>query len=119
MERICKIYLIASEISIVHEELEYGSTLDCLAECNEKLSLCDWKTGSGIYEDHKIQLAAYKRNWEFNNPNKPLIGGIYCIRIDKETAGYDMKWRQDYPKSWEVFLHLLEIYKLKKLVKAE
>jgi len=114
-----KFELMQSEVSIVHEQLQYGSTIDCIGMCNGKLSLIDWKTGSGVYEDHKIQLASYKHNWEFNYPDQLLEGGIYCIRINKETAGYDMKWRQDYPESWKVFQHLLEIHNLKKLVSRE
>jgi len=114
-----KFKLIHSEISLISETYKYGATIDCIAEINGQLALLDWKTGNGVYEDHKIQLAAYKNIWEEIYPDKPLNGGIYCLRIDKETAGWDMKFRQGFPNSFNVFLKLLEIHQIKKLVEKE
>jgi hypothetical protein len=110
--------LVHSELSLISEKYKYGATIDCIAWVNDELALVDWKTGNGVYDDHKIQLAAYKRIYEENSKNI-LAGGIYCIRIDKETAGYDMKYRHDYPNAWQTFLYLLEIHNLKKLVGKE
>jgi hypothetical protein len=110
---------VNSEVSLVSEKYGYGGTIDCIAIINDQLALFDWKTGNGVYDDHKIQLAAYKSLWEENHPDEPIIGGIYCLRIDKETAAWDMKFRQSFPNAWKVFLNLLEIYKLKKIVEKE
>lgn len=110
---------VNSEMSLVSEKHGYGGTIDCIAIINNQLALFDWKTGNGVYDDHKIQLAAYKSLWEENHPDEPIIGGIYCLRIDKETAAWDMKFRQGFPNAWKVFLNLLEIYKLKKIVEKE
>lgn len=110
---------VNSEVSLVSEKYGYGGTIDCIAIINDQLALFDWKTGNGVYDDHKIQLAAYKSLWEENYPDKPIVGGIYCLRIDKETAAWDMKYRQAFPNAWKVFLNLLEIYKLKKIVEKE
>jgi len=45
--------------------------VDCIAMINDQLALFDWKTGNGVYDDHKIQLAAYKSLWEENHLMNP------------------------------------------------
>ena len=108
---------IATEIHLVSEEYQYGATPDCIAEVNGKLCLLDWKTGNGVYEDHIIQMAAYRHVWEENKPELPLEGGFHLLRIDKETAGFDHHFRHALPEAFSAFLHLLALHGLKKKIK--
>lgn len=48
----------------------YAGTLDALALVNGKLTLCDWKTGSGIYPEAHFQNAAYRYMVD-NDPRWP------------------------------------------------
>jgi hypothetical protein len=108
---------IATEIHLVSEEYQYGATPDCIAEIQGKLCLLDWKTGNGVYEDHIIQLAAYRQAWEENKPELPLDGGFHLLRIDKETAAFDHHFRHALPEAFKAFLHLLALHGLKKNIK--
>ena len=52
---------IASEQTIVHEDLCYAGTLDFIYIDNEdKIVCCDLKTSNNIYKEHEIQVCAYK-----------------------------------------------------------
>lgn len=59
------------EAYLINETLGYGGTLDLIAEIDGETWLLDWKTGKSVawpsgdvYEDHRLQLAAYA-NAEF------------------------------------------------------
>jgi hypothetical protein len=50
---------IIIEKPFVHEELKYGGTPDLYGLVDNELTLVDFKTGSNLYDEHFIQLAAY------------------------------------------------------------
>lgn len=116
-----KLKMVASETSIVVEKggLEFGATLDCIAEVNGHLSLFDWKTSNAIYEDYLSQVAAYKYAWEFKYPDKPLTGGIHLLKINKETAAFTHHWWQVLPEAWEAFECCLKLHNLRKVLKKQ
>lgn len=51
------------ETPLVSEELRCGGTLDFVGWTVDGLTLIDWKTSSGIYGSHRIQVAAYTAIW--------------------------------------------------------
>ncbi len=105
-----------TEISLIHKEFWYGSTLDCVAWINEKLSIFDWKLAAGIYEDYLIQIESYRRNWNFNFPDEPLQG-MHLLKIDKEKAAYTHHYWDQCPEAWEAFLCALKLHGLHKTLK--
>lgn len=116
-QKVVSFKSIITEIHLVSEKYQYGATPDCIAEISGKLCLLDWKTGNGVYEDHIIQLAAYRQAWEENKPELPLEGGFHLLRIDKETAAFDHHYRHALPEAFEAFLCLLKLHNLKKKIK--
>jgi len=108
---------IASELSIVSEEYQFGGTIDCVAYIDGKLSIPDWKTGKDIYEDHIIQDVAYKKLWEENFPEHPITGGYHILRLGKEIPMFDYRWYGEFPGAWDVFLMLRKLYDLAKEIK--
>lgn len=106
------------EHSLIHKELWYGSTLDCVAWINNKLSLFDWKLAAGIYEDYLIQIESYRQNWNFNYPSEPLLG-MHLLKIDKEKASYTHHYWDQCPEAWEAFLCALRLHSLHKLIKKQ
>ena len=107
---------IAIEPNLISEIYQYGATPDYIGYINGKASLLDWKTG-GVYEDHLLQVAAYKVAWEEVHPEIPLDGGFNLIRFNKEDAAFDHKFRQSLPEAWEAFLNLLNLHNLHKKIK--
>jgi hypothetical protein len=111
-----KFKIYKTEISLIHKELWYGSTLDCVAWINGKLSSFDWKLASGIYEDYLIQIESYRQNWNYNFPNEPLQG-MHLLKIDKERPNYTHHYWDQCPEAWEAFLCALKLHSLHKKLK--
>lgn len=109
--------VVATEVHLVSEEHQFGATPDLIVRANGKLCLFDLKTGSGTYPNHIMQLEAYRHVWDEVNPSDPITGGFYILRIDKDTAGFDWKYRHAVPEAWEAFLLLRRLHDLKKLIK--
>lgn len=100
-------HLIAHETSVYSGGIgRYAGTIDFLGgliirkgqkiSINEKVEtikkdkkitvLLDWKTSSGIWDDYKLQVAAYAACTE----KKPMYTGIVRLGT-KHTCGYEMK----------------------------
>jgi len=103
----------------VSEIYQYGGTFDLLGEMDGELTLLDFKSGSGLYEEHFIQLAGYLQlvREAGYSPVKVVILNIpksldnsftvKSISADEET----MKMR------FEKFIKLVEIWHLDKKIK--
>lgn len=68
------------------EEHFYAGTVDLIAEGDSGLELWDWKSSTGVYETHHIQVAAYVHAANRWAPIAP--GGI--VRLPKSLDG-DLK----------------------------
>lgn len=114
--------LVQSEVRLVSEKYGFAGTMDALAQ-GEQLVLGDWKTSGGVYPDYLIQLAAYQKLWEEYNPDQPITGGAYLLRISKQKHPDDPvsfayhHW-SDLSLGWEAFQHMLELYRLNKRLKG-
>lgn len=56
---------LATEIIVVNRDLFYGGTADAIAEINgpdgkPEIVLIDFKTSTGVYPEHELQLCMYK-----------------------------------------------------------
>lgn len=102
----------ADGMSLVSEQYRYGGTLDWVGHINGRLAIMDYKTGTGVYDEMKIQAAAYKQLWIENNGCKgdPVFWLLHLGKIDGEFAPY--RWN-DLSRYWEIFKHLLAIDQLK------
>lgn len=111
-----------TEMPLVSEVHRYGGTIDSML-VNGKLSLGDWKSSSGVYDDHLLQLGAYSILWNEHFPERPLEGGYHLIRFGKiggEFAHY--WWAYDNPRmvaARELFLLYRKAYDLKAAMAAK
>lgn len=108
---------VEQEVSLVSETYEYGGTLDLVARVGGKLALVDWKTSGGIYRETLIQLAAYGELWDENHVDRPLDGGYYCLRVDKQHGGFEFRFWPEVLAWWPPFEYALELKKLDKALK--
>lgn len=106
--------LIASELSLVHDELGYGGTID-IAMIKKVHCITDLKTSNDVYPEHKIQLAAYGELYNYNFPDDP-IGAYYLLRLGKEDGSFAYHYWPELANAFKVFKNLLEIHHLKKVV---
>lgn len=107
-----------SEVTLCHEFHQYGGTLDAIGYLGNKLCLLDWKCANSTYLEHVIQLAAYWKMWESQNPNY-AIEEWHLLRIGKEHADFH---HHSYTKSimvkaWHMFTHMKTLYDLDKELK--
>jgi hypothetical protein len=101
------------EEALISEIMRFGGKLDFYGDIDGVLTLLDFKTGSGIYDEHWYQLAAYRHLLEVNGFEPPVNYTILNIpRAEDES--FDVKTRTRLDTEWEIFKSILNIYNLKK-----
>jgi hypothetical protein len=101
------------EVVVGNRKHRYMGTLDLVARLNDGQDwLLDWKTGSGIYPEAALQLAAY-RYAEFYLDGKgeeqpmPEVDACGCIWL--RADGYDLIPVQADPDVFHVFLYAQQV----------
>lgn len=61
----------------------YAGTLDVLAKVNGILGILDIKTGSGIWDEYALQLAAYMNGYNKSAPKKRWAKTRWILRLDQ------------------------------------
>jgi len=107
-----EIEIILAEQPLISEKMKVGGTCDLYAKINGENYLIDLKTSNAIYDEHFIQLTAYKMLLEENGypVDKAMI-----VRIGRdETEGFETRVITDFGKYESIFRHCLAIYELRK-----
>lgn len=97
------ITLIAGELSVGSLTHSYGGCLDALGIKDNELIILDWKTSSGIFNEHALQVSAYAY---------ALLEtyGLKCTKAivvrfgKKPPIQFEKKEVSDLNKSFEAFL---------------
>jgi len=103
---------ILLEEPLVSERYRFGGTVDCYCLLDDIPTLLDFKTGSGIYPEMHYQVAAYK---QLLTEHGHQVENVRILRIGRdETEGFEDRQIRDCERSWQIFKHCLEIYRLRK-----
>ncbi len=110
---------ILVETPMVSEKYRFGGTPDVYGEMDDKLTLLDFKTGSGIYDDQFLQVAAYSQLLTENGyPHlKIIILNIPKSKGDRfrvENCSTD-----ELELEFEEFMHFVKIWELERKIKAK
>tara|TARA_R100001594_G_scaffold134249_1_gene175300 strand:- start:435 stop:1091 length:657 start_codon:yes stop_codon:yes gene_type:complete len=82
------IKILASELTMVNEELQVGGTVDAIAKKDNELIVVDWKTSKGgPYPEMICQLGAYTFMYEAAQPKAKVAYGI-IMRFGKEDGKF-------------------------------
>jgi len=96
--------VIASEISMVSDELEIGGTLDLVCKINiddyKDVWYMDYKSGRSIWKTNKIQGATYKELW--NSQRKEQITRVGCMHLRALTRGPDKTGKKIQGEGWKI-----------------
>jgi len=110
-----KLKPILGEQTVYSLEYGFAGQLDLIGvvtdEKKKKVVLLDWKTSSGIYEDHELQLQAYYKAAMELKMLKPEE--LWCVRLDKNSPinyNTDIAKYKPNKKSLRAFLGLLEVF---------
>ena len=111
-----KFELKYTEHLLVSENYQYGGQID-IAAIQGKRAIVDIKTSNAIYEDHKIQLAAYDNLWRENYPDEPAEAW-YILQLGKDGGfAYYSLPAKTIDAGWRAFVVLRELHDLKKALK--
>ena len=116
-QEMVKLKVHITEVHLVSEKYQCGGTPDAIAFISGKLSLLDFKTGKGVYEDQLLQLAAYREFWTELHPEQPLTGGYHLLRIAKESASFHHHYWQDLTPALTAFKMARQLHGLKSEIK--
>jgi hypothetical protein len=107
---------IASELSLVSEDHQYGGTLD-VATVYKRTGILDLKTGNGVYPSMLCQIAAYGNLWNEAHPDNP-IEDYHLLRISKDGSFHHHHWRATAMiVPWATFKRTMANYHSLKLLK--
>lgn len=112
-----KLEILETEIELVSQQYEFGGTPDAIGYLNGRLSVIDWKASNAVYADHLIQMAAYKRLWEENRPEYPVLGGFHLCRFAKEHGDFAHHFFPQLDEAWEQFVLFRRAYEIDKGLK--
>ena len=116
-EKHHKIEPVLVEKPLVSEYHGYGGTCDLLGLINGELELIDFKTGNAIYPEYFYQLSAY--NHLVKEQGHKIIRAR-ILRIGRaNNEAYEERTIVNMSKEFELFLHCLAIYNLKKEMKQK
>lgn len=106
--------VIHVERPLVSLKYKFAGTPDLIAKIDGKLTIVDWKTGSGIYPEHFVQMGAYAIAYEeeFNQPIEQLIVANASIK-----AKFGHKVEENVELMKNTYLRALGLFKAMKELK--
>jgi hypothetical protein len=114
-EKQYKPEVIHSEKELVSENYKFGGQFDLLASIEDKITLVDFKSGSGLYKEHLYQVAGYALLIE--DCLDFTIDNHIILRIGRdEEEGFEQKTKANLDIEKQIFKKLLEVYYLQKEV---
>lgn len=85
----------------------FGGRGDLICKMDGDIWLLDWKTSKRVYDEYRLQLAAYRSE----APIKVQRHGV--VRFDKETAEYEIaEFTDTYEFDLKLFMLLVEFWNL-------
>lgn len=90
------------EKQVVDLEDYYAGTMDALIEVNGQVGVLDIKTGTGIWDEYSLQLAAYFHAYNKNAPKKKQAQTRWILRLDQYeeciVCGAKRRWKSGQAK---------------------
>ena len=107
---------IISFEQVVSNGSTYAGRYDLLARVDGKLTLIDFKTSTGIWDEYWLQTAAYAA--ALQPEIKEPIEVIAILRIDKHTGQIEYESKEEWAMHAVAFNTLANFYQLNKQLKG-
>lgn len=98
-----------TEKKVYSKKYGYAGTIDFIGKVNGKSSVVDFKTGSGPWYEHVLQISAYKEAYE--EETKEKLEERWILKIDKEAGTFHAHHATLDEQDFNCFKALLEVYK--------
>jgi len=93
--------VIAIEQQMISEDLGFAGTLDIVCEINGEIWLIDAKTSNAIHNSYELQIAAYRKMWNYANPDMEIQRtGIFWMKA--QTRGADKTGKKIQGEGWQL-----------------
>jgi hypothetical protein len=106
------------EKPLVSEIWKFGGTEDIYCKINGELNLIDLKTGSGIYKEHRYQVAALVKLLQENGYPVDKVRVLNIPRTEDERFAEEVLTVPQLDHGWTIFQYCLGIYYEQKLDKV-
>lgn len=113
-EKQHKVEPIFNEKKFVSEKHKYGGTLDFYCKVDGKLTLVDFKSGKGIYNEHFLQVSSYANLLKENGYRVEQIMILNIGRSEDEPFQHKEIAPSVIKKYFDMFKALLKVYYAKK-----
>lgn len=108
------IEIVESELLVGSKKYFYGGTIDMLAkDASGKFIIIDFKTGKSIWPEHAYQVAAYAKAFQ-EQFDVPYLPEAYILKFEGDKVGFERRRIANVEHSFDVFAHLLDVYKAQK-----
>lgn len=106
--------VVETEVPLVSERLELGGTPDMVAYVDGILTLVDWKTGNRIYNEHIVQMAAYRQMLRERDGARRAPREGLALRLDKDSGQPHARifMPETLDLAWEYFRRARQMYRI-------
>ena len=101
--------VLASERILFSQKYYYAGTCDFVAEVDGKQVIGDFKTGKRIYDEARLQTAAYQQALEEETTTK--FSARLIVRFDKATGNFETREYTDFDLDFTAFNAALALHK--------
>jgi hypothetical protein len=120
-----KVKLLTSEKIIYSKKYDYSGIIDVIAEIEGKPYIVDIKTSNGIYDEMKLQVAAYMHAEQEESGKQ--YAGRWIIRLGKDLDGngepdfeavYLDLQKDAFKKDFAAFVNIMQFYRWQQAQRA-
>ena len=105
---------ILAEAPMVSEKFRFAGTIDNLALVDDHLTVLDFKTSGAVYDEHRIQVSAYRKLAEENGHKISGVRILRIPRIETDSLEEHVLSAAQTDLGWQMFRHCLALYSLQK-----
>jgi len=98
-----------SETIVYSPRYRYAGSVDATAHRQGALVAIDWKTGSGIYPEYALQVAAYAHALEEMNGEK--VSEAWVVRFGRQSAEFEARKLIDLEGAFNAFRAALFLWR--------
>lgn len=112
-----KIEVLHSEKILFSQTHWYAGTVDLIAMIDDVLTLADFKTSSGIYDEMALQLSAY--SLAYNEEHGEFPDQRLIIRLPKDKPGCEIKAFPNHVQDNEAWLAARKLHRWQTRMKEQ
>ena len=110
---------IATELRLVSDTKRYGGTLDLYCTIRDRYTLVDYKTSTGVYLEHKVQVTSYVKLAQENGRRVQDAIIIQLPQVEGGDAIPHALNKRHAKLYWQLFELCLAIHSLNKVIRKE